>query len=550
MSRLRLALLIACLPTAAYAGPITMKGKVLDRDGRPLEAAEVSTMWNSGDGVKDLATRKQAGFGAVRTAADGGFAIRIPNPGKTSTMMAISADRSLGGVAVVPEGQADFEIRALPLAKVHGRVGSKEMLGRPAWSNVYVEIAPDGARLLQCPSRLSEFTFLLPPGEYTLVAYGADLVQARIPLSLRPDRTDVDLGQLDLPATFFGKHIGKELPPWSTAAARGVKPGATLADFQGKWVLVDFWGHWCAPCVQQLGQLIDFYEDHQADRDKFEVVAFHDSSVHDLEEMDARTGGAKKSAWAGRDLPFPILLDAEDGATVEAYGITSFPTTLLFDPEGKLVGESSMADLETHLPPVKSSRRVARACDRQLAIGLKDGDLAANLAFFADMAGVPIRLDEGAVKASGVALDSPSRLTMRGSVTLRSWLELQLDGFRLRATPKEGELVVAPSRPDEGREDSEIQKECAERIEARLALGAAFDLKDVPLEDVAAHFQEETKENFVLDPAGLMNGSIDPKAKVSGSSNGVPLRAALTDLLKPLGLVPVVRSEVVVLAKP
>jgi len=37
---------------------------------------------------------------------------------------------------------------------------------------------------------------------------------------------------------------------------------------------------------------------------------------------------------------------------------------------------------------------------------------------------------------------------------------------------------------------------------------------------------------------------------VTGSANDVPLGQALEELLKPLGLVPIVKDEAVVLAKP
>jgi hypothetical protein len=53
----------------------------------------------------------------------------------------------------------------------------------------------------------------------------------------------------------------------------------------------------------------------------------------------------------------------------------------------------------------------------------------------------------------------------------------------------------------------------------------------------------------VLDPAGRRSGLIDPEATVTGSAKDVPLRQALVELLKPLGLVPVAKNEVVVLTR-
>ena len=65
-------------------------------------------------------------------------------------------------------------------------------------------------------------------------------------------------------------------------------------------------------------------------------MAFHDGSAKTFEELDGKLTAIKESAWAGRDLPFPVLLDST-GETIKTYGIQAFPTVTLIDPEGKIV---------------------------------------------------------------------------------------------------------------------------------------------------------------------------------------------------------------------
>jgi glutathione peroxidase-family protein len=63
-------------------------------------------------------------------------------------------------------------------------------------------------------------------------------------------------------------------------------------------------------------------------------------------KLDAKTAEFKSSLWGGRDLPFPTALsagketaDGYDGLTAAQYGVLGYPTTILIDRDGKVVGE-------------------------------------------------------------------------------------------------------------------------------------------------------------------------------------------------------------------
>jgi len=66
--------------------------------------------------------------------------------------------------------------------------------------------------------------------------------------------------------------------------------------------------------------------------------------------MDQRLAERRQKFWGGRDLPFPVALDAGGetriqytaltvrGMNTAAYGVTSFPTTLIVARDGTIVG--------------------------------------------------------------------------------------------------------------------------------------------------------------------------------------------------------------------
>lgn len=91
-----------------------------------------------------------------------------------------------------------------------------------------------------------------------------------------------------------------------------------------------------------------FYEDHKDQRDRFEILAFHDARAKTLEELDEKLKPIIRDKWGGKELPFPILLDAS-GETIKALGVRGFPTVILIDPEGRLVKGGSEELLEAEL---------------------------------------------------------------------------------------------------------------------------------------------------------------------------------------------------------
>ena len=141
---------------------------------------------------------------------------------------------------------------------------------------------------------------------------------------------------------------GKPAPELSIFDARGVDKNVRLADFRGRWVALEFWGLHCGPCVtESLPALARFYQEHAADRGRFEILAICNCKEHPatIQEYDRLIEPVMNESWGGKPLPFPVLLD-RGKETNDTYGIESYPTTLLVDPEGNLVGEVDLAKLD------------------------------------------------------------------------------------------------------------------------------------------------------------------------------------------------------------
>ena len=99
-----------------------------------------------------------------------------------------------------------------------------------------------------------------------------------------------------------------------------------LADLRGKYVLIDFWATWCAPCTVEIPRMQAAYAKYKAKG--FEIVAVS------LDE----TKGAVDEFVRARKLPWKQVHNAtSDGDLVEAFGVKTIPATFLIDPAGKIV---------------------------------------------------------------------------------------------------------------------------------------------------------------------------------------------------------------------
>lgn len=103
-----------------------------------------------------------------------------------------------------------------------------------------------------------------------------------------------------------------------------------LSDFRGKYVLLNFWATWCAPCQEEIPSL-----DHLTSllpAEKLVVLA-----VASGEEK------AVVGPWTTKNPHrFTVVPDPDQTASSK-YGVRALPTTFLIDPQGRVLGGKSGA---------------------------------------------------------------------------------------------------------------------------------------------------------------------------------------------------------------
>jgi thiol-disulfide isomerase/thioredoxin len=104
----------------------------------------------------------------------------------------------------------------------------------------------------------------------------------------------------------------------------------SLAGLKGKYVLVEFWASWCAPCRAGNPNLVKQY---QLYKDKgFEIISVSLDNVKD-KWVDA---------IAKDGLPWLQVSDLKgwNNAVGRVYGVRAVPQSFLLDKDGKIIGNT------------------------------------------------------------------------------------------------------------------------------------------------------------------------------------------------------------------
>jgi hypothetical protein len=273
-----------------------------------------------------------------------------------------------------------------------------------------------------------------------------------------------------------------------------------------------------------------------------QIFAIHDKAAKSLDEVAEKTAWTKQRLWAGRNLPFPILLDADD-VTAQRYGIQGRPTTLLIDPSGKLIGSFHGAkELLAHLPKLDDDIAVEASLASTHNFGFSGSVPPLNqLQWFSDITGLKFPVS----KEAREIVSRPVPYECGPGPSLRTWLISVLEPLGLTFEQKGLDIeIVRAIKPHVPFPE---EKYAEARIRRVLAKSGNFDFEG-DLSELASKVSDWTEmENLVLDPKSQIDGKLDPKSRVSIRSSGQPLGKALAQALKPLGLQVAIRHEAIYL---
>lgn len=123
----------------------------------------------------------------------------------------------------------------------------------------------------------------------------------------------------------LGMQPGKKLSQFAIPDSNGHL--ISLADFQGKYLLIDFWASWCQPCIEQFPELKELYSIYHQKGLQVLGISLDDNREKWLKGMRLQQlPWQQVSELKGWDSPIALK-----------YDITYIPKTILVDPDGVII---------------------------------------------------------------------------------------------------------------------------------------------------------------------------------------------------------------------
>lgn len=117
----------------------------------------------------------------------------------------------------------------------------------------------------------------------------------------------------------------------------------SLSDLKGQYVLLDFWGSWCGPCLDAHPALVQLYN-------RFHGKTFTDASDFEIVSFAVENNDRNWEYFIREDQlywPYHLLSTKMfDSPIVKSYNVKQLPTKFLINPQGLIIAvDPSMSQI-------------------------------------------------------------------------------------------------------------------------------------------------------------------------------------------------------------
>ena len=165
-------------------------------------------------------------------------------------------------------------------------------------------------------------------GLYLLKDYGRDFSAMdlnKFHENLNPALKNSEYGNtlLNLKSKLGESMPGRKAINFSDLDLNGKK--ISLTDFEGKYILLDFWATWCKPCREKNPELVELFNKYS--KNGFTIIGIADD-IGNEEKW-------KKAILKDRTEQFAHIIDNSEIG--EKYSIPYLPTQILIDKNGNIL---------------------------------------------------------------------------------------------------------------------------------------------------------------------------------------------------------------------
>jgi thiol-disulfide isomerase/thioredoxin len=141
---------------------------------------------------------------------------------------------------------------------------------------------------------------------------------------------------------FFGKILFQHIEAWKSVKYKSLAPIFSAETYTGerfnlgtmknKYVVLDFWGSWCGPCIEDIPKMKEYFNKYNGE------IEFVSIACDDSKSAWEKSIKKNQMEWTN------VLNDPKLNDIRTMYAIYVFPTKILIDKEGKIfkkvLGES------------------------------------------------------------------------------------------------------------------------------------------------------------------------------------------------------------------